>query len=363
MKIEQQIIRVREVVDDYEHNKNGAVVGYRGKLDIRPAFQREFVYKEKQRNAVIDSILKGFPLNVMYWVRHGDRFEVLDGQQRTISICSYVNGDFSFIIDGNDKYFHNLSKEKQNIILDYELTVYFCEGTDDETMDWFRIVNIAGEVLREQELRNAIYKGSWVESAKRYFSKPKSPAYRVAGKYLTGSSIRQDYLETAIIWRSKGNIKQYMADHQHNSSAVDLWNYFISVIEWVKAVFPKYRTSMKGRHWGGMYDRFKDHNLSPEELEEQIVKLMKDDDVTSKRGIYEYLLTGNENLLNIRGFSDSQKEAKYEEQERICLMCREEFSLNDMEGDHIRPWSAGGATVPENLQMLCKDCNRRKSSK
>ena len=299
----------------------------------------------------------------MYWVKHDDRFEILDGQQRTISICSYVSGRFSLQIDGNDMYFSNLSKDRQDTILDYELMVYFCEGTDDETMDWFRIVNIAGEVLREQELRNAIYKGPWVESAKRYFSRPRSPAYDVGGKYLRGSSIRQDYLETAILWHSDGNINHYLAEHQKQSSAVDLWNYFRSVIEWVAAMFPKYRTPMKGRDWGRMYDKHKDRDLSPAKLEEQVSELMKDDDVTSKQGIYEYVLTGNENLLNIRQFSVSQKEAKYEEQEGICVKCGEEFALAEMQGDHITPWSKGGATVPDNLQMLCDDCNRRKAAK
>lgn len=363
MKIEQQIIKVRKIVEDYEYKGQDGVIGYQGKLDIRPAFQREFVYKDNQRNAVIDSILKGFPLNVMYWVKRDDKFEVLDGQQRTISVCSYVNGEFSIQIDGNHMYFSNLSKERQTKILDYELTVYFCEGTDDETMDWFRIVNLAGEVLKEQELRNAIYGGPWVESAKRYFSKPNSPAYNVGGKYLSGSSIRQDYLETAIHWHSEGHIKHYLAEHQHKSSAEDLWNYFTSVIEWVKSVFPKYRNSMKGRDWGSMYDRFKDHDLSPVEIEEQVSELLKDDDVTSKQGIYEFVLTGDDNLLNIRQFSISQKEAKFEEQEGICVKCQKECEFDEMEGDHITPWSAGGATILTNLQMLCKDCNRRKGAK
>ena len=360
MRIEHKVIKVQEIVEDYEDNGLDGVRGYRGKLDIRPAFQREFVYKDQQRNAVIESILKGFPLNVMYWVKHGDRFEVLDGQQRTISICSYVSGDFSFVISGNDMYFHNLSKEKQETKLNYELTVYFCEGTDDETMDWFRIVNIAGEVLREQELRNAIYKGPWVESAKRYFSRPGSPAYHVGGKYLTGSSIRQDYLETAIKWKSEGEIKNFLAKHQRKPNADELWNYFRSVIDWVQAVFPKYRPSMKGRDWGRMYNKHKDNNQS---LEERVAELIKDDDVTSKQGIYEYLLTGNHHLLNIRQFSDGQKEAKHEEQGGICVKCGEEFALADMEGDHIKPWIEGGATEPKNLQMLCKDCNRRKGVK
>lgn len=256
MKIEQHVIKVREVVDGYEDkgtdedNGTDGVVGYHGKLDIRPAFQRKFIYKDKQRNSVKDSLLKGYPLNVMYWVKHGDLFEILDGQQRTISICSYVSGRFSLQIDGNDMYFSNLSKHRQDKILDYELMEYFCEYTDDETMDWFRIDNIAEEVLREQEMRNAIYKGPWVESAKRYFSRPGSPAYNVGSKYLSGSSIRQDYLETAILWHFTGNIKQYLSEHQRQSSAVELWNYFRSVIEWVEAMFPKYRTPMKGLDCG-----------------------------------------------------------------------------------------------------------------
>lgn len=363
MIIEQQVIKVRDVVDGYEDNGNDGVVGYHGKLDIRPAFQREFIYNSKQRNAVIESMLKDFPLNVMYWVKRGEQFEVLDGQQRTISICSFVIEDYSMPIAGNDMYFHGLSEERQTTILDYELTVYFCEGTDDETMEWFRIVNIAGEVLREQELLNAIYGGPWIESAKKYFSRPGSPAYHVGGKYLSGSSIRQDYLETAIKWKSQGDIKPYLAEHQNNSSAVDLWNYFRSVIEWVEAVFPKYRTSMKGRDWGRMYDKHKDRDLSPEELEEQVAELIKDDDVTSKQGIYEYVLTGNDHLLNIRQFSVAQKEAKYEEQKGICAICGNEFAIDEMEGDHITPWSEGGATVPENLQMVSRECNRRKGKK
>ena len=224
-------------------------------------------------------------------------------------------------------------------------------------MDWFRIVNIAGEVLREQELRNAIYKGPWVESAKRYFSRPGSPAYHVGGKYLTGSSIRQDYLETAIKWKSKGKIKHFLAKHQHKRDADELWNYFTAVIEWVQAVFPKYRPSMKGRDWGRLYDKYKDSNVS---REERVAELIKDDDVTSKQGIYEYVLTGDAHLLNIRQFTVAQKEAKYEEQEGKCVKCGEEFALTEMEGDHVKPWIEGGATEPKNLQMLCKDCNRRK---
>lgn len=279
MKIDQHTILVRDVVEDYVDNQDEGEVGYGGKLDIRPAFQREFVYNEKQRNAVIDSILKGFPLNVMYWVKRGDQYEVLDGQQLTISICSYVSGDYSLVISGNDMYFHNLSKEQQTKILEYPLTVYFCEGTDDETMDWFRIVNIAGEVLVEQELRNAIYGGPWVESAKRYFSKPNSPAYNLGGKYLKGRAIRQEYLETAIKWKSKDRIKHFLAEHQHKPNADDLWDYFSTVIDWVKETFPKYRAVMKGINWGRLHKLYGKERVDVDEIEREVDRLTKDDEV------------------------------------------------------------------------------------
>lgn len=361
MKIKQHTILVRDVADGFVYNQDGGVVGYSGMLDIRPAFQREFVYDPKQRNAVIDSILKGFPLNVMYWVKRDDKFEVLDGQQRTISICSYVKGEYSIVISGNDKFFSNLSQEQRDKILDYELTVYFCEGTDDETMDWFRIVNIAGEVLRDQELRNAIYGGPWVESAKRYFSKPNSPAYNVGGKYLNGSAIRQDYLETAIKWYSEGHIKHFLAEHQHKPDAKELWDFFLKVIGWVKETFPRYRSTMKGVDWGRLYKSHGNKALDFD-IEAEVSRLSKDDDVTNKKGIYEYIFSGEEHHLNIRAFTIGMKETKYEEQDKVCPSCGKEFEFKEMEGDHIDPWSEGGKTELDNLQMLCKPCNRRKGS-
>ena len=363
MKIKQHTILVRDVVKDYVDNQDEGVVGYGGKLDIRPAFQREFVYDVKQRNAVIDSMLKGFPLNVMYWVKRGDQYEVLDGQQRTISICSYVKGEYSILISGYDKFFSNLSNEEQTKILEYPLTVYFCEGTDNETMDWFRIVNIAGEILREQELRNAIYGGPWVESAKRFFSKPNSPAYNVGGKYLSGSAIRQDYLETAIIWSSEGKIKQFLAEHQHKTDAKELWEYFNTVIDWVKDTFPKYRSVMKGINWGRLHKLYGKDRVDVDEIEREVDRLRKDDEVTNKKGIYEYVLSGNEQHLNLRTFPVEMKEEKYQETDGICPSCGKKFDFKDMEGDHIDPWSEKGKTEIDNLQMLCKPCNRRKGSK
>jgi hypothetical protein len=205
MNIELKEITVRELTNGYEDNEEARVVGYDGKLDIRPPYQREFIYKTNQRDAVINTITKDFPLNILYWaVREDGNYEVIDGQQRTISISQYVEGDFSF----NNRYFHNLQDDEQKQILDYKLMVYLCSGTDSEKLEWFKIINIAGEKLTEQELRNAVYSGSWVSDVKRYFSKSSCPAYGIGSDYLNGSPIRQDYLQTAIKWISGDNIEQ-----------------------------------------------------------------------------------------------------------------------------------------------------------
>jgi len=196
MDIDLKNITVRELVDSYQDNQEAGVVGFGGKLNIRPPFQREFVYNDKQREAVIDTVTKRFPLNTMYWAVTDDGFEIIDGQQRTVSLCQYVDGVFSY----KDRYFHNLQQDEKEAILDYKLTVYRCQGTDSEKLDWFRTINIAGEKLTDQELRNAVYAGTWTADAKRYFSKTQCAAWQLADKYMTGSPIRQDYLETAISW-------------------------------------------------------------------------------------------------------------------------------------------------------------------
>jgi Protein of unknown function DUF262/HNH endonuclease len=360
MKIELREITIREVANGYENDEEEGVVGYGGKLNIRPKYQREFVYKDKQRDSVIETIQKNFPLNVMYWVKNeDDTYEVLDGQQRTISLCEYVAGTFSL----NHLYMHNLQKEQKEQILDYKLMIYFCEGTDKEKLDWFKIINIAGEKLTNQELRNAIYTGTWLTDAKRYFSKSGCAAYNIGSDYMTGSPIRQDYLETAICWLSNENIEQYMADNQHSPNANELWLYFQSVINWTKAVFPKYRKEMKGVDFGLLYNKFKDKKFDSAQLEVEITKLMQDEDVTKKSGIYEYVITRNEKYLNIRAFTDKQKREAYERQKGICPKCKVEFAINEMEGDHINPWHEGGKTTAENCQMLCKFDNRSKSGK
>ncbi len=358
MKIELKEITVQELTNGFQDNEENGVIGFGGKLDIRPPYQREFVYKDKQREAVIDTITKNYPLNVMYWADNGNgTFEVIDGQQRTISICQYVNGDFAYFF----KYFHNLQKDEQEQILNYKIMVYICSGTDNEKLEWFKTINIAGEKLTEQELRNAVYSGSWVSDAKRYFSKNSRP--KIGDEYLNGTANRQEYLETAIDWISKGNIVVYMANHQHDPTAIELWNYFQTVIGWTKATFPNYRKEMKGISWGLLYNEFKDQKLDPKKLEQQVSELMKDEDISNKKGIYEYVLTGKERHLNIRAFTDNQKREAYERQKGICPVCTEHYEIGGMEADHITPWHLGGKTSADNCQMLCKDDNRRKSGK
>ena len=242
--------------------------------------------------------------------------------------------------------------------------IYMCEGNDKEKLDWFRIINIAGEKLTEQELRNAIYTGEWLSDAKHYFSKNNCLAYKIASDYMSGHAIRQEYLEAALNWISAGKIEQYMADHQHNHNAIELWNYFQSVISWVQNLFPKYRKEMKGLPWGIFYNTYHHHDYNPKQLEERVSELMKDeyDEITAKKGIYEYVLGGHERCLQIRAFKDREKRAAYERQKGICPNCQKHFEINEMEADHITPWAKGGHTTQDNCQMLCQNCNRIKSS-
>ncbi len=365
MEIELKEITVKALFDGYEDNQDDGVIGYGGKLDIRPPFQREFVYKDKQRAAVIDTVTKNFPLNVMYWaVKKDGNFEIIDGQQRTISICQYVKGSFSF----NNKYFQNNTDDEQAKILNYELKVYFCSGTDSEKLAWFRTINIAGERLTDQELRNAVYSGSWVTDAKRYFSKNNCAAAGKGRDYMKGEYRRQDYLETVIKWvidsDRDNDIRDYMGRNQKKKDAKHLWEYFEKVIDWVEATFTTKRPAMmKGVDWGRLYNTYKDNKYDPDKLEKEIEGLISDDDVTNKKGIYPYLLTKDERHLNIRSFSDSMKQKVYEKQGGICPKCNKEFDIKQMEADHITPWIESGKTEENNCQMLCRDCNRRKSAK
>lgn len=369
MDIKLKEISIREVSNGYKDSAENGIVGFGGKLNIRPAFQREFVYKDKQRNAVLETVKQGFPLNVMYWSETEDgNYELLDGQQRTISICQYINGDFSL----DSRAFHNLTKTEQDKIYDYKLMIYICKGNDKEKLDWFKTINIAGEKLFDQELKNAIYTGEWLTDAKRYFSKSGCAAYKIGNKYLIGEVNRQDYLESAIKWLASidnKKIEDYMSEHQHDTHATPLWQYFQSVINWVESIFPHYRKEMKGLEWGLLYNKYHKNNYNPQQLETKIIELMQDDDITKRSGIYEYLLSGNEKFLNIRAFTDNEKRKVYEKQKGVCPHCVKEkktkttYLLEEMEADHITPWCEGGKTNIENCQMLCKEHNRRKSGK
>ena len=363
MKIEMHEIPIKDIFKGFLDSAENGVVAYGGELNVRPAFQREFVYKDKQRDEVINTVKKNFPLNVMYWVKgENGGYELLDGQQRTISICQYLNGDFSL----DYQYFHNLTEEEKQQILNYKLMIYICEGTNKEKLDWFKIINIAGEKLTNQELRNAIYTGTWLTEAKKYFSKTSCPAYQIANKYLKGTPIRQDYLETVLKWiaaKEDTEIELYMAKHQHDPNAAELWLYFNNVITWVKTYFLKYRKEMQGVEWGLLYNKHAGKPLDAAALEKEVAKLMADTDVTKKAGIYSYVLDGDERNLSIRAFDARMKREAYEKQQGICIHCKQHFELEEMEADHITPWHLGGATIASNCQMLCRDCNRRKSGK
>lgn len=278
---------------------------------------RKFDYGEKERNAVIDTVIRQLPLNFMYGARnYEDSYELLDGQRRTMSICEYMEGNFSH----NHQYFHDLSSDEQNQILNYELMVYVFEGTDEEKFEWLNLINSAGMKYSDQELRNANYTGQWLIDAKSYFSKRNCPACNIANEYLNGDSVRQEHLETALRWiadRDGIEIEDYMSIHRNDTDATELWIYFQAVINWVKAIFPKYRKEMKGIEWGHYYNQYKDKYYNSNGLERRITELMQDESVTKKKGIFEYVIDGDERHLNTRSFTPRMKKDAYERQNSI----------------------------------------------
>lgn len=382
MKIKLKKFKIREIVGDNrdwftQDEESGRVFAMDGKLDIRPEYQREFVYKEKQRNAVIQTVLNNFPLNILYFVDRKDgSYEVLDGQQRLIFICQYAEGKFSVNIPSpnggfDSANFGNLFPENQEAFLDYELQVYICEGTEEEKLNWFRIINIAGEVLSDQELRNALYHSKWLTDAKSLFSRANCPAKKNYGKYLKGKCDRQEYLETAFLWKAdsegikgKDIVSEYMKIHRNDKDANELWNYFEKVFNWVEDTFGNFdKDTMVGLPWGLYYNKHKDDILDKATVQKEIKRLLLDEEVTNKKGIYAYILTGEEKYLSLRAFDEKDRLSKYEEQDHKCAICENEFELKDMHADHIKPWSKGGKTTYDNLQMLCTTCNLKKSNK
>lgn len=400
-------ISLSDLFDGYKNDDENGVVGYHGRLDIRPKYQREFIYGEKEQIAVIETIKQGFPLNTVYWAvardENGDKildkdgnetYELMDGQQRTISACEFLS---NHLVVYYQKFF-NIQKSTPDIaqnILDYKLQVYVCDGTVSEKLAWFKTINIAGKPLTEQELLNAQYVGEWLIKAKEYFSKTGCNASELmvirgkkASEYMSGSPIRQDYLSTVLQWiadyqgleprNEQGDT--YMANHQGDLTATEIKNYYVSVMEWVGSKFKAYRKEMKGLPWGYWYNKFqrgeckgKIIEKNADEIEAEIQRLIGDDEVETVKGIYEYIIDGEEKHLSLRAFDDKIKRKVYEAQGHKCPYCdkaigghtyptgQTEYDYKEMEGDHIVPWSKGGKTEESNCQMLCKWHNGNKS--
>lgn len=407
MSISLTQIKLRDLFDGYKNNDENGVVGYHGRLDIRPKYQREFIYSEKEQVAVIDTVKKGFPLNTIYWAvardENGDKildengeetYELMDGQQRIISICEFLSNHLVV----NFQKFFNIQKSTPDIaekILDYELQVYICDGSVSDKLAWFRTINIAGKPLTEQELLNAQYVGEWLTKAKEYFSKTSCNAAelmvirgRKAADYMSGSPIRQDYFSTVLQWIAdfqnlaprSDHGDTYMANHQGDATATEIKNYFVSVMEWVGSKFKVWRKEVKGLPWGYWYNQVQQGKhagqiveQSAEVIERKILELIDDDEVQTVKGIYEYIIDGEERHLALRSFDDKIKRQVYEKQGHRCPYCDarksghtypgdvEEYDYRDMEGDHIIPWSQGGKTEISNCQMLCKWHNSHKS--
>lgn len=370
MTIKQIEVTVGDIARGYINNEEQGVRGYGGQLDIRPPYQREFIYNENEQQAVISTVLKGYPLNVMYWVRRSEDaecpYEVMDGQQRTLSLCEYVDGKFAY----DFKNFFNQPTDIQKLILDYPLTIYLCEGEPSEKLEWFKTINIAGKPLNEQEINNAVYAGPFVTDAKRHFSKSNCGAYRLGKDLVNGTPIRQEFLKKALEWMAEHETREgkpqsvvgYMAEHQHDPNANNLWTYFQNVLNWTITNFDlkKFKKIMKGLNWALYYDKYHSTTLDTADLASRISKLILDSDVQKQMGIIPYVLTGDERHLDLRSFPEDIKLAVWEKQHHICPSCQKEFDYEFMEGDHITPWREGGRTVIENCQMLCRECNRRK---
>ena len=373
MTIKQLEVTVGEITKGYINNEEQGVRGYNGLLDIRPPYQREFIYNEAEQRAVINTVLNEYPLNVMYWVKRSDDaecpYEVMDGQQRTLSLCQYVAGKFAV----DFKYFDNQPADDQKKILDYKLTVYVCEGKESEKLEWFQTINIAGKPLNEQEIRNAVYAGPFVSDAKHHFSKSNCGAYRLGKDLVNGSPIRQDFFKKALEWMADHETRNgkpqsavgYMAVHQHDKNAIPLWTYFQNVLNWAISTFnmKKFKIIMKGVDWALFYDKYHEQPLDIKAMEDRISDLIGDDEIQKPNGIIPYVLTGDERYLDLRTFKDKVKKAIWEKQNHKCAICGKEFDFELMEGDHIKPWREGGRTDIKNCQMLCRQCNRSKGSK
>ena len=373
MKYIEEKIKIRDLVKNYTDDGDGGVYAFDDKLVCRPEYQREFVYPPKDRDEVLVTVREGAPLGLFYWNKRDDgRYEILDGQQRTLSICQYVNKEFPLKINGNDRFFHNLTEEEKNQILDYAIDVRICDGTDTERMEWFMRINKAGKTLTEQELLNSVYVGPWLADAKNFFSKRNCVALKLSDGYLKGNPIRQEILETALSWIADRdeleNGAAYMAKHQHDLDANEIWIYFQTVINWAKMLFPTVRKGVTDcQECGILYNKYHKKTYNSNTLETEVKELLLNDDVTKKLGVIPYLLSErtphDERHLSLRAFTESQKIKKYEEQGGVCAICGKKLDIDECEMDHKLPWSKGGLTTLDNLQLLCRECNSDKSDK
>lgn len=378
-------ITVKEICNGFTYNEleGKGLFGLSGKLTIQPEYQRNYIYADGKKDvAVIDSIIKGYPLGILYFVKIGnDTYEVLDGQQRITSFGRYVIGKFAVKVNGMENYFTGLAEDLQNKILNTQLLIYICEGTESEIKEWFKTINIAGVPLNEQELLNAIYSGKFVTAAKKEFSNSQNSNIQKWSAYIKGDVKRQDFLACALEWVSKGNKETYMSEHRNNEDISELKSYFTSVIDWISSVFKTVEKEMCGLHWGELYETYHENPYNPDEVDKKVKELYADGAVKNRGGIFEYVLGGctETKLLNIRIFEDRDKRIVYEKQTKEaeekgisnCPFCAisdtpnkiKIWKLAEMDADHVSAWSKGGATSIENCQMLCRPHNIAKGNK
>jgi hypothetical protein len=380
-------ITIADVCDGFVYNQleGKGLFGLGGTLTIQPEYQRNYIYADgggEKEQAVIESLLKGYPLGLIYFNKVDDnRFEVLDGQQRITSIGRYVTGKFAVMDNGNPKNFDSLPVDQQAKIRDSKLLIYECEGTETEIKQWFETINIAGVPLNSQELLNAIYSGPFVTLAKAEFSNSQNANIQKWGAYIRGSANRQDFLERALDWVSKGDIGGYMSSHRTKGDINELKTYFNSVIDWVSGVFRDVEKEMKGLEWGRLYERYHSKSYNPENVSEEVKRLYADPYVKNRRGVFEYILgeLQDSKLLDVRVFDEATKKSIYAKQTKKaeakgisnCPLCAVGHDANrdkiwkfgEMEADHVSAWSKGGDSSPENCEMLCITHNRAKGNR